>query len=135
MKKISLMVLTALALNAGPDAQDAETNLKEKGIALNTPVSPGANYKNAVRTSNLNGPTRFYHPVSDQVTARKSAVGRIDCNAQMTIGQIPRGTAGSDTSPESVLPCKSCCPKQETPWKAIPAKNNGTTQKLLLTKR
>lgn len=38
-----------LALNA----QDAETKLKEKGIALTPPSAPVANYVNAVRVGNL----------------------------------------------------------------------------------
>jgi enamine deaminase RidA (YjgF/YER057c/UK114 family) len=53
MNKISLLILATLALSAAISAQDAETNLKEKGIVLNTPVSPVANYVNAVRTDNL----------------------------------------------------------------------------------
>ena len=53
MKRISLLVLTILALCPALSAQDAETKLKESGIVLDTPASPVANYVNAVRVDNL----------------------------------------------------------------------------------
>lgn len=43
------MLLPAMALSA----QDAETNLKDKGIILEAPSDPVANYVNAVRVDNL----------------------------------------------------------------------------------
>lgn len=52
MKRISLFI-TACLLTVFSNAQDAETNLKEKGITLIPPPSPIANYINAVRVGNL----------------------------------------------------------------------------------
>jgi enamine deaminase RidA (YjgF/YER057c/UK114 family) len=48
-----LLFISALVLSVALAAQDAETNLKEKGIVLRAPSSPVANYVNAVRTGNL----------------------------------------------------------------------------------
>ena len=53
MKKIILLFISTLVFSAAPDAQDAETKLKEKGIVLIPPSSPVANYVNAVRVGNL----------------------------------------------------------------------------------
>jgi enamine deaminase RidA (YjgF/YER057c/UK114 family) len=63
MKKIYLILLSFCFLNLNIIAQDAETRLKEKGIVLNTPGKPVANYVNAVRVGNLlylagKGPTK-----------------------------------------------------------------------------
>lgn len=53
MKKIYLLLISALVLPMALIAQDAETNLKEKGIELSSPSSPVANYVNAVKVGNL----------------------------------------------------------------------------------
>jgi enamine deaminase RidA (YjgF/YER057c/UK114 family) len=53
MKKILLLFISTLILSAALTAQDAETNLKEKGIVLIPPSRPVANYVNAVRAGNL----------------------------------------------------------------------------------
>lgn len=53
MKKTFLILITFLGLSSALFAQDAETNLKEKGIVLTPPSSPVANYVNAVRVGNL----------------------------------------------------------------------------------
>jgi enamine deaminase RidA (YjgF/YER057c/UK114 family) len=53
MKKILLLVLSTLTLSPALIAQDAESNLKEQGIVLESPSSPVANYVNAVRVGNL----------------------------------------------------------------------------------
>jgi enamine deaminase RidA (YjgF/YER057c/UK114 family) len=53
MKKILLLFINSLMLSTALIAQDAETNLKEKGIVLIAPSSPVANYVNAVRAGNL----------------------------------------------------------------------------------
>lgn len=53
MKKIFLLFISILVLSVALIAQDAETNLKEKGIVLTPPSSPIANYVNAVRVGNL----------------------------------------------------------------------------------
>jgi enamine deaminase RidA (YjgF/YER057c/UK114 family) len=53
MKKILLLVLSTLILSPALIAQDAESNLKEQGIVLESPSSPVANYVNAVRVGNL----------------------------------------------------------------------------------
>jgi enamine deaminase RidA (YjgF/YER057c/UK114 family) len=63
MKSILLIIFSFCLLNVETTAQDAETNLKEKGIVLATPPAPVANYVNAVRVGNLlflagKGPTR-----------------------------------------------------------------------------
>ncbi len=61
-KKLVLITLLSV-LNTTIIAQDAETRLKEKGIALSEPSKPVANYVNAVRVGNLlflagKGPTK-----------------------------------------------------------------------------
>ena len=61
-KKLILITLVSF-LNIVIVAQDAETRLKEKGITLNEPSKPVANYVNAVRVGNLlflagKGPTK-----------------------------------------------------------------------------
>lgn len=53
MKKIVILFIMILGLSSFLFAQDAETNLKEKGIVLSTPSSPVANYVNCVRVGNL----------------------------------------------------------------------------------
>jgi enamine deaminase RidA (YjgF/YER057c/UK114 family) len=53
MKNIFLLFITNCLLSIALIAQDAETKLKEKGIALIPPSSPIANYVNAVRVGNL----------------------------------------------------------------------------------
>ena len=53
MKKIFLLFILTLILSTALIAQDAETNLKEKGIVLVTPSNPVANYVNCVRVGNL----------------------------------------------------------------------------------
>jgi enamine deaminase RidA (YjgF/YER057c/UK114 family) len=53
MKKIFLLFISTLVFSTSLIAQDAETNLKEKGIVLISPASPIANYVNAVRVGNL----------------------------------------------------------------------------------
>jgi enamine deaminase RidA (YjgF/YER057c/UK114 family) len=53
MQKIFLSLVGLLLFSFVLNAQDAETRLKEKGIALATPPSPVANYVNAVRVGNL----------------------------------------------------------------------------------
>lgn len=62
MTKILLLVFVCF-LCTSINAQDAEAKLKEKGIVLNTPSKPVANYVNAVRVGNLlflagKGPTK-----------------------------------------------------------------------------
>jgi len=63
MSKTFLFVLFVCFLNITTIAQDAEARLKEKGIVLNAPGKPVANYVNAVRVGNLlylagKGPTK-----------------------------------------------------------------------------
>lgn len=63
MNKIFLSILCICLLHITTTAQDAEARLKEKGIVLNTPGKPVANYVNAVRVGNLlylagKGPTK-----------------------------------------------------------------------------
>jgi len=63
MNKIFLFIALGCCLNQTTTAQDAETRLKEKGIVLNTPGKPVANYVNVVRVGNLlflagKGPTK-----------------------------------------------------------------------------
>ena len=63
MNKIFLFILCICLLNITTIAQDAEARLKEKGIVLNAPGKPVANYVNAVRVGNLlylagKGPTK-----------------------------------------------------------------------------
>lgn len=53
MKKIIVFVFSVSLLAITTKAQDAETNLKEKGITLIPPPSPIANYINVVRVGNL----------------------------------------------------------------------------------
>jgi enamine deaminase RidA (YjgF/YER057c/UK114 family) len=53
MKKIILLFISTMFLSVAINAQDAETNLKEKGIVLVTPSNPVANYVNCVRVGNL----------------------------------------------------------------------------------
>ena len=53
MKKLFLLLISVLFLSFILSAQDAETNLKEKGIVLTPPSSPIANYVNAVRVGDL----------------------------------------------------------------------------------
>lgn len=53
MRKILLLLISALVLSGTLLAQDAETRLKEKGIVLIAPSSPVANYVNVVRVGNL----------------------------------------------------------------------------------
>jgi enamine deaminase RidA (YjgF/YER057c/UK114 family) len=53
MKKIVLFIAALLILQAGVNAQDAETRLKEKGIVLAPVSNPLGNYVNAVRVGNL----------------------------------------------------------------------------------
>ena len=63
MKKIFIATFSLVLLNFTMLAQDAEAKLKEKGIVLNAPGKPVANYVNAVRVGNLlflagKGPTK-----------------------------------------------------------------------------
>ncbi len=63
MNKIFFIITAASFLSSAIIAQDAETNLKEKGIVLTTPGKPVANYVNVVRVGNLlflagKGPTK-----------------------------------------------------------------------------
>ncbi|HET9744656.1 MAG TPA: RidA family protein [Chitinophagaceae bacterium] len=63
MKQILFGLPLVILLNTMSRAQDAETRLKEKGITLNEPSKPVANYVNAVRVGNLlylagKGPTK-----------------------------------------------------------------------------
>ena len=63
MKKITFLLMINLLFMTLLNAQDAETRLKEKGIVLNEPSKPVANYVNAVRVGNLlflagKGPTK-----------------------------------------------------------------------------
>lgn len=63
MNKTLLFALSICLLNTTTIAQDAEAKLKEKGLVLNTPGKPVANYVNAVRVGNLlylagKGPTK-----------------------------------------------------------------------------
>lgn len=63
MKKILLIAFAFCLINSSSKAQDPEAKLKEKGIVLNTPGKPIANYVNAVRVGNLlflagKGPTK-----------------------------------------------------------------------------
>jgi enamine deaminase RidA (YjgF/YER057c/UK114 family) len=63
MNKTFLFILFVCLLNITTIAQDAEARLKEKGIVLNAPGKPVANYVNAVRVGNLlylagKGPTK-----------------------------------------------------------------------------
>ena len=63
MKKIFVTIFSLSLLNFTMLAQDAEAKLKEKGIVLNAPGKPVANYVNAVRVGNLlflagKGPTK-----------------------------------------------------------------------------
>ena len=53
MKKVFLLFISTLVLPVALIAQDAETNIKEKGIVLSSPSSPVANYVNAVKVGNL----------------------------------------------------------------------------------
>ena len=53
MKKIVLLLIMIPGLSYSLFAQDAETNLKEKGIVLTSPSNPVANYVNCVRVGNL----------------------------------------------------------------------------------
>jgi enamine deaminase RidA (YjgF/YER057c/UK114 family) len=53
MKKSILLSILILLLSFALFAQDAETNLKEKGIVLTPPSVPVANFVNAVRVGNL----------------------------------------------------------------------------------
>ena len=75
MNKIFLIVLSVCFLSTATLAQDAESRLKEKGIVLNAPGKPVANYVNAVRVGNLlylagKGPTK---PDGSNITGK---VGR-----------------------------------------------------------
>lgn len=63
MTRIFLIISSVCFINTTAMAQDAESRLKEKGIVLNTPGKPVANYVNAVRVGNLlylagKGPTK-----------------------------------------------------------------------------
>jgi enamine deaminase RidA (YjgF/YER057c/UK114 family) len=63
MKKIIVVIVSFVLINKTIIAQDAETRLKEKGITLNEPGKPIANYVNVVRVGNLlflagKGPTK-----------------------------------------------------------------------------
>ena len=63
MNKIFLFIALGCFLNQTTIAQSAEAKLKEKGIVLNTPGKPVANYVNVVRVGNLlflagKGPTK-----------------------------------------------------------------------------
>lgn len=53
MNRIILLFISTMLLSVAVNAQDAETNLKEKGIVLVTPSNPVANYVNCVRVGNL----------------------------------------------------------------------------------
>ena len=63
MTRIFFIISSVCFINTTAMAQDAESRLKEKGIVLNTPGKPVANYVNAVRVGNLlylagKGPTK-----------------------------------------------------------------------------
>lgn len=63
MKNWCLLFTGLLFFSSMAISQDAEAKLKEKGITLNTPGKPVANYVNAVRVGNLlflagKGPTK-----------------------------------------------------------------------------
>jgi len=63
MKKIFVLLISSFLVSIVILAQDPEAKLKEKGIVLNTPGKPIANYVNAVRVGNLlflagKGPTK-----------------------------------------------------------------------------
>ena len=63
MTRIFFIISSVCFVNTTAMAQDAESRLKEKGIVLNTPGKPVANYVNAVRVGNLlylagKGPTK-----------------------------------------------------------------------------
>jgi enamine deaminase RidA (YjgF/YER057c/UK114 family) len=53
MKKTVLLFISMLILSFVVNAQDAETNLKAKGIVLTPPTNPVANYVNVVRVGDL----------------------------------------------------------------------------------
>jgi enamine deaminase RidA (YjgF/YER057c/UK114 family) len=53
MQKLLLLIIAGVILSGPVFAQDAETRLKEKGIILNPPPSPVANYVDAVRVGKL----------------------------------------------------------------------------------
>lgn len=53
MKKIFLLLISAMFISNFIFAQDAETKLKEKGIVLTPPSNPVANYVNVVRVGNM----------------------------------------------------------------------------------
>jgi len=53
MKNIFILLMLIGLLPVATFAQDAEAKLKEKGITLNAPSTPVANYVNAVRVGNL----------------------------------------------------------------------------------
>lgn len=53
MKKLIVFVFSFTIFSFTSFAQDAEQRLKEKGIVLNPPSKPVANYVNAVRVGNL----------------------------------------------------------------------------------
>ena len=63
MTRMFLIMSSVCFINTATIAQDAESRLTEKGIVLNTPGKPVANYVNAVRVGNLlylagKGPTK-----------------------------------------------------------------------------
>ena len=53
MKKSFLLIISIMFLSFSLLAQDAESNLKEKGIVLTPPSNPVANYVNVVRVGDL----------------------------------------------------------------------------------
>ena len=53
MKNVFILLMLIGLLPVATFAQDAEAKLKEKGITLNAPSTPVANYVNAVRVGNL----------------------------------------------------------------------------------
>jgi enamine deaminase RidA (YjgF/YER057c/UK114 family) len=53
MKAYFTVFVFLIAIAGSSSAQDAEQRLKEKGIVLNPPSKPVANYVNAVRVGNL----------------------------------------------------------------------------------
>lgn len=53
MKAYFTVFVLLMAIAGSSSAQDAEQRLKEKGIVLNPPSKPVANYVNAVRVGNL----------------------------------------------------------------------------------
>jgi enamine deaminase RidA (YjgF/YER057c/UK114 family) len=53
MTRIFLIISSVCFINTTAMAQDAESRLKEKGIVLNAPGKPVANYVNVVRVGNL----------------------------------------------------------------------------------